>query len=215
MYTPSPFHETDPKVIQTIVDHYPLATLFTNSKGQLLANHLPFLLDVENNKYTLLAHVSNHNELLTSASTGDEVMVVYRGEDSYISPNWYPSKQEHHRHVPTWNYQAVHFYGTIELIQEQPFLMNVVGRLTRLHEARVKEPAPWKMGDAPRDYLHEEIKGITGIRISAHHVVAKSKLSQNREPNDFENVKNKMKEQGKHFLYEQMNQCVLQRKENE
>jgi transcriptional regulator len=204
MNTPLLFSENDPKLIQSIVDHFPLATLFTSSQGQLLAIHIPFLLDEDNGQCTLLAHVSNHNEICTSVATGDAALVVFRGEDSYISPNWYPSKQDHHRHVPTWNYQAVHFDGNIELISDPTFLMNVVGRLTRLHEARVGENPPWKMGDAPRDYLHQEIKGITGIRITVKRVVAKSKLSQNREPNDYESVKQKMKEQKKDFLYEQM-----------
>jgi transcriptional regulator len=212
MYTPPIFIEHDPKVIRAIVDHFPLSTVFVAQDGVMSATHLPLLVDVVQHdaavSYTLTGHVANQNELVQQMGQGAEVLVVYRAEDSYISPNWYPTKQTHHQHVPTWNYQAVHFYGKIELIREPKFILGVLGRLTRQHEQRVGEAKPWVMSDAPREYMDQLLTEITGIRIRVDRVVATSKLSQNREPIDFASVKQKMAEQGKRFMDQMMNQDV-------
>ena len=205
MYLPERFVENDRKVILEVIDAYPLATLVMGGVGNLVANHLPFLVDVnESGEMTLLAHVANKNELLTEFSTGDSALVVFRAEDSYISPNWYPGKPKTHRFVPTWNYQAVHCYGRIEFLSDRKFIMGVVGRLTKLHEHRIGEAIPWSLKQAPADYLDEMLNAITGIRIRVDRVLAKSKLSQNRDPDDLESVTRRMGELGKGFLQKQM-----------
>jgi transcriptional regulator len=113
---------------------------------------------------------------------------VFRGAHGYISPNWYPSKQETHRHVPTWNYEVVHVHGRIRVIDDEKFVRGVVARLTREHEARL--PEPWKMSDAPADYLAEQLAHIVGIEVEISRLEGKRKLSQNRTPGDFEGAVN-------------------------
>jgi transcriptional regulator len=109
-------------------------------------------------------------------------MVIFRGHESYISPNWYPSKHETHRLVPTWNYEVVHAHGRLAVMDEERFVRGVVARLTRVHEA--SEPRPWKMGDSPPEYIDGMLKAIVGIEIEITRLEGKSKLSQNREARD-------------------------------
>jgi transcriptional regulator len=114
------------------------------------------------------------------------VLVVFRGEQAYVSPNWYPSKHEAHRQVPTWNYEVVHAHGTFTAHDDERYLRGVVARLTRHHE--VTEPKPWKMSDAPADYLAQMMGQIVGIEIAVTSLVGKSKMSQNKEARDRQGV---------------------------
>jgi transcriptional regulator len=107
---------------------------------------------------------------------------VFRAEDAYISPNWYPSKHEFHKQVPTWNYRVVHAHGRITIHDDERYVRGLVARLTRHHEA--SQPAPWKMGDAPQDYIDTMLKAIVGIDIDITCLVGKFKMSQNREARD-------------------------------
>jgi transcriptional regulator len=109
-------------------------------------------------------------------------LVIFRGNESYISPNWYPSKHETHRQVPTWNYEVVHVHGRLTVMDEEKFVRGVVARLTRKHE--VNESRPWKMGDSPPDYIDSMLRAIVGIEIEIKRVEGKAKLSQNRENRD-------------------------------
>ena len=112
------------------------------------------------------------------------VLVIFHATDGYISPNWYPSKPEHHRHVPTWNYAVVHAHGLLRVRDDERFVRGLVARLTREHEARSQQPRPWKMGDAPTDYIDGLLKVIVGIEVEITRLVGKSKLGQNREVRD-------------------------------
>ena len=185
MYTPVPFGETRPDTLQRIVQAHPLGMLVTLRPSGLEADHLPFLFDAGRGPHgTLLAHVARANPVWTEVRDGDAVLVVFRGVDGYISPNWYASKAETHRHVPTWNYEVVHAHGCIRIRDDAAFVRGVVARLTRQHEAG--EPQPWKMGDAPADYLAEELAQIVGIEIEITLLEGKRKLGQNREQRDFD-----------------------------
>lgn len=113
-----------------------------------------------------------------------EVLTIFQGSNSYISPNWYPSKHETHRHVPTWNYQVVHIHGRIRFIEDAKFLRAVVASLTQIHETRAAEAKPWKMSDGDKDYIEQQLASIVGLEIDVTRIVGKSKLSQNREPRD-------------------------------
>jgi transcriptional regulator len=113
---------------------------------------------------------------------GAEVLVIFRGNESYISPNWYPSKHEMHRQVPTWNYEVVHVHGQLTVQDQEKFVRGLVGRLTRKHEAT--EPKPWKMGDSAPEYIDGMLKAIVGIEIAITRLEGKAKLSQNREARD-------------------------------
>jgi len=112
-------------------------------------------------------------------------MVIFRGENAYISPNFYPSKADHHRHVPTWNYQVVHMYGTISFQHDDHAKRAAVGLLTRDHERRVNGTNAWKMADAPKDFMDRMLDNIVAFRVTVHRTLAKSKLSQNREKQDY------------------------------
>ena len=121
-------------------------------------------------------------------------MVVFRGAEGYVSPNWYPSKHEAHRQVPTWNYQVVHVHGTLVVHDDERFVRGVVARLTRRHEAA--ESPPWKMGDSEPAFIDEMIGRIVGIEVVVESLVGKSKLSQNKEARDREGAIERLQSRG-------------------
>ncbi|MFO6378866.1 FMN-binding negative transcriptional regulator, partial [Pseudomonas aeruginosa] len=131
---------------------------------------------------TLEAHVARNNPVWSELRDGDEVLVVFRAGDAYISPQWYPSKQEHHRQVPTWNYRVVHAHGRVRIRDDERYVRGLVARLTRTHEAT--QETPWKMTDGPADYIDEMLRLIVGIEIEITRLVGKFKLSQNKEARD-------------------------------
>jgi transcriptional regulator len=200
MYLPQPFAEARLPELHRLVQEHPLGLLVTHtSDGSLDANHLPFLLDEREGPFgTLLAHVARANPLWREAGDGAEVLVVFRGAQGYVSPNWYPGKQETHRYVPTWNYEAVHAHGRLRVRDDPKFVRGLLAWLTRRHEAA--EPRPWKMGDAPADFLDEELSHVVGIEIAITRLEGKRKLSQNRERRDFDGAVSALRERGQEAL---------------
>jgi len=187
VYLPDHFAETRIEELRRIVREHPLGMLVTDTASGLDANHIPFELDPDRGAFgTLQGHVARANPLWQEVSTGAMVLVVFRGAHGYVSPNWYPSKHETHRSVPTWNYEVVHAHGRIRIIDDEKFVGGIVARLTHANEAA--EPQPWKMADAPRDYLEQMLRMIVGIEIEVTSLVGKRKLSQNRDARDFEGV---------------------------
>jgi len=180
MYIPNHFALTDPAEAYRIIEAHPLGVLVTSTSDGLDANHLPFELNAE--RSVLTAHVARANPVWQNCGEGIDALVIFRGEESYISPNWYPSKHELHRQVPTWNYQAVHVHGRLVVQDQEKFVRGVVARLTRTHEAT--EPKPWKMGDSPPDYIDSMLKSIVGLEIRITRLEGKAKLSQNRDNRD-------------------------------
>ena len=198
MYLPTHFEETREEELSRLIGAYPFAALVVNGPHGLDANHLPFLFeDGGAGQKKLLAHVARANPLWQEARDGDEVLVIFRAEDAYISPNWYPSKQESPRHVPTWNYQVVHVHGTLRVRDSERFVRGVVGRLTRIHEAQTGAARPWKMSDAPPDYIERMLGAIVGIEIEITRMVGKSKLSQNRDVRDRRGAAEELAKRGK------------------
>lgn len=184
MYLPTAFEEQRPEALHALMQAHPLGTLVTYGPDGLDANHIPFELDTAVGPHGLLrAHVARANPVWQQAAD-TEVLVVFRAADGYISPNWYPSKPEHHRHVPTWNYAVVHAHGVLRVRDDERFLRGLVARLTREHEARSQQQKPWKMGDAPTDYIDGLLKAIVGLEIEVTRLVGKYKLGQNREERD-------------------------------
>ena len=180
MYTPAHFAETRPEALHRIMREHPLGMLVTHTSAGLDADHIPFELDVSaGTQGALIAHVARANTLWQRCPTGTPVMVVFRGEQAYISPNWYPSKHESHRQVPTWNYEVVHAHGTLTVHDDERFVRRVVAQLTRRHEAT--EPKPWKMGDSSPEYIDTMLRNIVGLEVTLMSLVGKVKLSQNRE----------------------------------
>jgi transcriptional regulator len=199
MYNPPHFAIRDPEVLQGIIREHPLGALVTLGPDGLDANHLPFEFDATRGALGVLtAHIARANPLLQQGRDGARVMVIFRGHESYISPNWYPSKHETHRLVPTWNYEVVHAHGRLAIMDEERFVRGVVARLTRVHEAG--EPRPWKMGDSPPDYIDGMLKAIVGIEVEITRLEGKAKLSQNREARDRLNAADTLLERGEHGL---------------
>jgi transcriptional regulator len=199
MYLPEPFAESQISELQRIVREHPLGVLVTHTRNGLDANHIPFELDDTRGACgTLLAHIARANPLWGEVENGAQVLVIFRGAQGYISPNWYPSKQQTHRHVPTWNYEVVHAHGRIKAVDDERFVRGVVARLTRQHEAT--EPHPWKIGDAPSDYIDQLLQQIVGIEIEVTRMEGKRKLSQNRDRRDFESTVRALEKQGNEAL---------------
>ena len=203
MYQPAQFAEHRPDEWHRLIREHPLGMLVTATAAGLEAEHLPFVLEAERGPAgTLLAHVARANPVWRAVGEGDAVMVVFRGVQGYISPSWYPSKHEHHRHVPTWNYEVVHVHGRIRVLDDTNAVRGAVAKLTRQSEAG--QPVPWKMGDAPTDYLASELAQIVAIEIAIERIEGKRKLSQNRDERDFRNVVETLEQRGELALAEAM-----------
>ena len=183
MYNPAHFQLTDTQALHRILREHPLGVLIVQGPDGLDAHHLPFEYDpAQGPMGTLAGHVARANPLWQQCRDGADVLVVFRGVEGYISPNWYPSKLATHRQVPTWNYEVVHVHGRLTVRDDERFVRGVVARLTRAHEAT--QPQPWKMGDAPPDYLDGMLRAIVGIEIAVTRLEGKAKLSQNKDAAD-------------------------------
>jgi transcriptional regulator len=171
MYTPKHFEETRVDALHRLIQAYPFATLVAHAAAGLAANHLPFEL-VDG---VLHGHVARGNEL--AQLDGAEVLLIFQGPDGYISPNWYPSKHETGREVPTWNYAVVHVHGRLRVIDDATWLRRLLETLTDHHEA--DQPQPWKVGDAPEDHIAKSLRAIVGLEVAIERIEGKFKLSQN------------------------------------
>lgn len=182
MYTPPAFREDDPAALAAMIGASPLATLVTATADGLLATPLPLLFDPDEGPFGALhGHLARANPQWRTPVVG-EALATFSGPDAYVSPGWYASKAEHGKVVPTWNYAAVHAYGTIEFFEDSERLLEVVGRLTARHEAG--RPAPWAVSDAPADFLAAQLRGIVGMRMVITRLEGKRKMSQNRSAAD-------------------------------
>lgn len=184
MYLPNHFVEArDEELIQTL-DAYPLGALVVNGPHGLDANHVPCYFEKDDSGKKLLAHVARANPLWKEVTDGQEVLVIFRADDAYISPNWYPSKHEFHRQVPTWNYRVVHVHGRLFVRDNERFVRGVVARLTKTHEAATGATRPWRMTDSSPEYIDQMLTNIVGLEIGITKMVGKWKLSQNRDERD-------------------------------
>ncbi|WP_158938412.1 FMN-binding negative transcriptional regulator [Burkholderia sp. S171] len=195
MYIPAHFNESRKDVMHELIVQNPFGSLITNGKSGLDANHIPLeLSSTEGELGVLHGHVARSNPLWQDVVDGDEVLVVFRAGDAYVSPTWYPSKHETHKQVPTWNYIVVHAHGRITIRDDEKYVRGVIARLTRTHEAT--QPEPWKMGDAPREFIDTMVKAIVGVQIDITRLIGKSKLSQNKEVRDIEGAGDALKARG-------------------
>lgn len=203
MYLPPHFTEDRAEELHRLMAAHPLGALVTHSAAGLDANHLPFELDVTRGPLgTLVAHVARANPVWQSLPADADVMVIFRGAQGYVSPSWYPSKHETHRQVPTWNYEVVQAHGRLRILDDEKSVRGIVARLTRRHEA--KEPRPWKMGDAPADYLTDMLGRIVGIEVELTRLEGKRKLSQNKDTRDQAGAIDALKQRGALDLAEAM-----------
>lgn len=189
MYLPLQFAEPQVEEVHRLIRENPLGALVRYNGAGFEAEHLPFLLDTLPGAHsdasgTLIAHVARANPVWQETREGDQVLVMFRGAQGYISPNWYPGKHDTHRRVPTWNYEVVHAHGTIHFRDDEKYLRGIVARLTRQHE--VDQPIPWKMSDAPADFLSHELSHIVGLEVRILRLDCKRKLNQHHERRDRE-----------------------------
>jgi transcriptional regulator len=187
MYVPSHFAETRTDMLHQLIREYPLGVLVTLGSGGLNANHIPFEIDPEPTPFgTLRGHVARANPVWREVSTDVEALMVFQGPQAYITPSWYPTKQETGKVVPTYNYIVVHAYGPLRAVEDPAWLRDFVERLTNRYE--VARAEPWKITDAPRDYIEHMLGAIVGIEIPVTRLIGKWKASQNRPPGDRDGV---------------------------
>jgi transcriptional regulator len=188
MYTPSAFAIDDLQELHQQILATRLAVLVTHGEQGLQASHIPLLLDVEQGPNgTLYGHLAKANPQWQELQNGAEALVIFAGADAYVSPGFYPSKAEHGKVVPTWNYVAVHAYVKAEVFNDAHRLRNLVSALTDRHEA--SRAKPWKVDDAPADYIDGMLKAIVGFALPIERLEGKRKLSQNRSAADIAGVR--------------------------
>ncbi|AUZ48906.1 FMN-binding negative transcriptional regulator [Pseudomonas orientalis] len=188
MYTPRAFALDDLPEIQQLIQHTRLVQLVTVGENGLQASHLPLLLNPEEGPNgTLYGHLAKANPQWRELQNGGEALVIFAVADAYISPAFYPAKVEHGKVVPTWNYIAVHAYGTPAVFSDAERLLKVVTALTDRHESARAQP--WRVSDAPADYIDGMLKAIVGFALPIERLVGKRKLSQNRSAADMAGVR--------------------------
>jgi transcriptional regulator len=184
MYIPAHFKEERAEAIARCIATHPLAALIVHAADGLSANHLPMLYDADANR--LVGHIARANPLWKTCGEGEEALAIFGGPEAYVSPSWYPSKTAGGKVVPTWNYAVVHVHGRISFTEDKEWLRGLVTRLTTRFES--PRAAPWKVTDAPADYVDAMLGAIVGLELAIERIEAKSKLSQNRGRADFEGV---------------------------
>jgi transcriptional regulator len=188
MYQPAHFSEARPEVLHALVRAHPFGLLVTHDQdGELNANGIPFVLDPDpaGGPGILRAHVARANPVWKTAGDGAS-LVVFQGPQAYVSPAWYPSKAEHGKVVPTWNYVMVQGRGRLRAIEDPAWLHAFVSRLTDRHEQ--PRAAPWAVSDAPPDYVASLLKAIVGLEMVLTSLTGKWKVTQNRPAADRDGV---------------------------
>jgi transcriptional regulator len=187
MYIPPAFQEDDIATIHAAIRAARLATLITATDESLIGTPLPMILDTTEGPHgTLYGHVARANPQWKLKPVGD-AMAVFMGPDAYVTPSWYATKRETGKVVPTWNYVAVHAYGPVEFFDDAGRLLDVVTRLTNLHEDALTKSSgaePWAVTDAPKDFIQSQLRGIVGLRMPIVRIDGKRKMSQNRSAED-------------------------------
>jgi transcriptional regulator len=182
MYVPPLFAEDRPEELEAIIRTSSLPVLVSQVKDgdavRMVATHLPLMLEGQR----LVGHVARANKHWQSFDPAAESLAIFSGVDGYVSPSYYATKQETGRVVPTWNYEAVHAYGRLEVIQDPQRILEVVTRLTDKYEGLREKP--WKVSDAPDDYIAAQLKGIVALVLHITKFVGVRKLSQNKTPAD-------------------------------
>ncbi len=183
MYMPSQFRQQDPAELRALMQAAPLAALVTYGDGCLQVSHIPLLFDGAAGAHgQLIGHFAAANPQAQHYDASVEAIAIFNGPDAYVSPNWYQTKRETAKVVPTWNYVAVYAFGAIEFIDDPEGKRAVVARLTDRHESR--QPSPWSVDDAPEDFVQSQLRAIRPFTFHIARLEGKWKLSQNRTEND-------------------------------
>jgi transcriptional regulator len=195
MYIPAHF-AASPDDVRELLSSHPAAELITSTDAGLLASTLPMVFDPDAGEHgSLRGHLARNNPQWSTPALG-EALVILRGPDAYITPNWYAAKARHGRVVPTWNYTVAHVYGQLAIHDDPAWLDAHVRRLTDHHEAA--EPHPWSVDDAPERFVAGQLRAIVGLELAITRIEAKLKLSQNRADDDIEGVVAGLQARGDH-----------------
>lgn len=182
MHCPAMFREERLEVLQQLMRAHPLAMLITIGAGGLTANLIPFSLHGD----VLRAHLARNNKQLDDLRAGAEALIVFQGPQSYITPSWYPSKAEHEKVVPTWNFVMVQARGVPQVMDDAAWLREQVGQMTANLESQREQP--WSVSDAPEDFIATQLRAIVGVEIPIASLEGKWKISQNRNETDRQGV---------------------------
>lgn|GEM_PF-29347 len=183
LYVPKFNEEKNVSTLQSLVKSKPLGAWATIADEEIVINHIPFILHEDRGELgTLVGHVARSNSIFREFSSEVSSVVVFQGDQAYITPSWYPSKHEHGKAVPTWNYVVVHAHGIPRKIEDPQWLLQHVNELTDVHESDRK--FPWKVSDAPDQFIEQLIGAIVGIEIPITKLTGKWKLGQNRPDPD-------------------------------
>jgi transcriptional regulator len=186
MYQPDHFRVDDVSAMQALMRARPFVALVSGGGDGLYASHLPTVLKDDGPYGVVEFHLARANPHWKYLAGRDEALMIFQGPEGYITPNWYPSKAEHQKVVPTWNYAVVHAYGRPEMMQDTDWVRRHVAELTAQQERN--EAAPWALTDAPETYIAMMLRGIVGFRLGITRLEGKWKMSQNREAKDRDGV---------------------------
>jgi transcriptional regulator len=201
MYLPKHFLVEDPAILGQLISEYPLATIVGNLDGHLEVNHLPLMLSEDKTK--LYGHIARTNPLTKVAqSDSPSVTAIFNGPNAYVTPSWYPTKQETGKVVPTWNYAVVHAEGSIKLVDNPDWLRSHVAQMTDIHEPTYQ--STWKLADAPEEYVQMMLKAIIGIEIDIQSLIGKFKLSQNQPAQNYDAVLKQLEKSPQEALQEML-----------
>jgi transcriptional regulator len=195
MYVPSHFKQEELSAIHELISRAGFASLVTATADGMIATQAPVLCAINEGVYgTLRGHIARANPQWKTTDGEMEGLAICVGPNGYISPQWYESKREHGRVVPTWNYVAVHAYGKIKFSDDRDLLLDIVTRLTEKHEAGFEQP--WKVSDAPAEYIEGMLRAIIAFEMPISRIEASWKLSQNRSEADRAGVIGGLQERG-------------------
>jgi transcriptional regulator len=195
MYIPRANEERRVPVLHSLMRAEPLAALVTLSSSGLVASHIPMVLEEDGSPLGVLrGHVSRANSQWRDLEASVEALAIFSGPHHYISPTWYPGKAEHGKEVPTWNYVVVHAYGSLKVMDDKSWMRAHLERLTNENEAETA--MPWKVSDAPEEFIETMMNGIVGLELPIGRLEGKWKVSQNRTMRDREGVLEGLSKQG-------------------
>lgn len=188
MYIPKPYEEKDQAEIEALVREFGFATIVSNKDGLPVATHIPFELEVQaDGSWLLNAHLSKANPQWKTFETAGEVLVIFMGPHTYVSPSWY-----NHKNVPTWNYRAVHVYGTVSLVEGEQVEKSLRTLMARYENAHANKPLSYE--EIPAQMLKTDLRGLIGIQVKVSRIEAVAKLSQNRDKESYQSVIDHLKQ---------------------
>ena len=180
MYIPVPNREDNVSVLRRFVRANPLCTLVTMTGKGLIASHIPIVLHESASGFGVLrGHLARGNSQWRDCDANVEALAIFMGPQHFISASWYPGTRTHGEEVPTWNYVAVHAYGSLRIIEDSNWLLDHLKILVEENERIVE--TPWSISDAPPEFIASQMRNIIGVEIDVSRVEGKWKASQNRD----------------------------------